>query len=198
MGVSATLRFFGERRANGGEERRERLGAMVDMRRQLGPARARLVLRPRRAAVDEHRGHADGVRGLQIVRQVVEHRGARRRNAVCRDEAVIGFARRLRMDVVECVDVEDILETVEQSKPRRHGLRVLARAVGEHELPPRQRVDGGPKLRRRRHRAEVDVVHVVEEGVGADIVKPHQAGQRRAVLGVVALPQLMRLVQGKP
>ena len=72
-----------ERRADFGEEGRERVGAVMDMGRQLGPARHRLVLGMLGHAVHQDRGHADRVRGLEIMRQVVEHRGLARDDAAC-------------------------------------------------------------------------------------------------------------------
>ena len=78
-----------ERRADGGEERGERVGAMINMGRQLGPGGNRPMLGVIGQAVYQHRGHAERVRGLEIVRQVVEHRSLARNSTPCGvDEAV--------------------------------------------------------------------------------------------------------------
>src|SRR5680860_1332512 len=131
------------------------------------------------------------------MREIVEHDGPRRGNVVRLEKAVKGFARRLGGDVFERVDVENVLEAVEQAKLGRHGFSVLSRTVGEHEFPPRQLIDGRSQRRCGRHNLEIDVVHIIEKGVRRDAVKLHETGKRGAVLGVVALPQRMRLVERK-
>ena len=124
--------------ADGGKERRERVGAVVDMGRQLGPGGNRPMLGMVGQAVHQHRGHAERVRGLEVMRQVVEHRGPARYHAMRVDEAVIGLAHRLRVDVLERVDVADILELARHAEPLDHGFGMFARAVGEDEFAPGQ------------------------------------------------------------
>src|SRR6478609_4393311 len=91
------ISFFGAHGANLGEEGRERVGAVMDVGGKLAPAGDGAVL----GVVDlpaghEHRGHAESMGGAEIVRQIVEHGGASRRDRVRPHEALVSSALRLR------------------------------------------------------------------------------------------------------
>src|SRR5690348_12801909 len=111
-------------------------------------------------ALPIYRRHAELMRCLQIVRQVVEHCGALRHRAAGPREALIGLLCRLGVDIFERMDVEDVVEAAENAKPRRNRLGMFARAVGEDEFPPRQCIDRGTKLGCRSDGAEIDVVDI--------------------------------------
>jgi hypothetical protein len=75
----------------------------------------------------------------------------------------------------------------------RDALRVRARTVRKDQAPARQRLDGLRQLGMLGHDREVDVVHIVEEGLRAHLVHLHKATERRAELAVVALLQMARV-----
>src|SRR5262245_27432472 len=185
----------GKRGADFRKEGGERLGAVMNMGRKLGPARHRLVLGVRRHAVHQDRGHPNRMRGLEIVRQVVEHGGLARCDGMGADEALIGFAHRLRMEVPQRMNIEDVGEQAAYAEPLDHGFRMLARAVGEDEPAPRQPGERRGKFGRGVNRTQIDVVHIVEEIVGRHVMQAHQPRERGAVLVVIGFGQALRLVQ---
>ena len=70
--------------------------------------------------------------------------------------------------------------------------RMGVRAIGEHELAPRQRFDG---LRQRRiglKRRAVDVVDETQKFGRLDAMFPDQAGERRAIGAVIVFLQRPR------
>ena len=69
---------------------------------------------------------------------------------------------------------------------------VAAIAVGEDEFSPRQRLDRLAERRVGRQPGIVDVVDLLQEIVGIDLVARHQAGQRRSVFEIELLLQLAR------
>src|SRR5262245_48494396 len=160
---------------------------------KLGPAGHCLMLGMRRHAVHQDRGHADRMCGLEIVRQVVEHRGLARRDVIGVDEALVSLAHRLRVKVAERMNIEDIGEQAADAEPLDHGFGMLARSVGEDEFAPRERGERRRKLGRGANRAEIDVVHIVEEIVGRHVMQAHQPRECRAVLVVIGFAQALRL-----
>ena len=93
-------------------------------------------------------------------------------------------------------DVADVLEQVQHAELFGDALGVAARAVGEDELAAGQACDRGGQLGRFGHGRQIDVVHVVEEGLRVELVDLHQPRQRGAELAVVALLQVARLREG--
>src|SRR6478672_9246534 len=91
------ISFFGAHGADLGEEGPERVGAVMDVGGKLAPAGDGAVLRMiGLPASHEHRGHAEGMRGAEIVRQIVEHGGSSRGHRVRPHEALVSRALRLR------------------------------------------------------------------------------------------------------
>src|SRR3990170_3680516 len=129
------------------------------------------------------------------MRQIVENGGLARNDAMRYDEALISLPRRLRVDIFERVDVADILELAGHAEPSRHGLSMLARAVREDEFASGQRFDRRRQFRGGGDRAQIDVMHIVEEGVGRDVMEAHQSSKGGAVLVVIGLAQSLRVFE---
>ena len=132
---------------------------------------------------------------LEIARQVLEHRGLARIDAVLVQEAVIDLRQRLGIEVGGG-DVEHVLEMVVDVQPLHHRLGVLARAVGEDELAARQLLDRVAELGIGQQRRMVDLVHELEEVVGLHAVLGHQPAHGGAVALVIVLLDPERLVLG--
>src|ERR1700760_3025412 len=97
-------------RADPPEEAGEVVGDMIDMRGLASlelPALAKDLARLLRH--HQHRDHAERMRDLEVARQVLEHRGAARLDAVTGEEAVIGLRKGLRLELGGG-DVEYVLE----------------------------------------------------------------------------------------
>ena len=75
----------------------------------------------------------------------------------------------------------------------RDVLGVAARAVGEDVALAGQGRERGDKVRRAIQWSKIDVVHIVEEGLRRQVVHLHQAAERGAMFGVVALLDDLRL-----
>ena len=73
--------------------------------------------------------------------------------------------------------------------------RIVVGAVGEDELAAGQRGDRRLQCRVRRHRRQVDVVHIVEKAPRLDAVLQHEAAQRGAVIEEEAPPERMRYLE---
>src|SRR5258705_12548498 len=105
----------------------------MDVRRGLAPFRyfaLQWVVDVGRA--HENCRHAECVRFLEIVRDVLEHRSLAPSHPVPGDERGVGCSMRL-WHIVARGDVPDILELVQDAELGRHPLGMLARAVGEYE-----------------------------------------------------------------
>ena len=126
---------------------RQVVGHMVDMRR-VAPFHLPVLAEDFARAFrhHQHRGHAERVRHLQVARKVLEHRGARRIDAVAGEEAVVGLRQRFRLELGRD-DVEHVLEMLVDGEPPHHRVGVLARAVGENELAAGQPLDRGAERR---------------------------------------------------
>src|SRR5262245_16443783 len=95
-GGRGAVSFFGAQGADAGEEGRERIGAVMDVGGKLAPAGYGVMLGMiGLPAGHEYRGHAEGMSGAEIVRQVIEHGGASRRHRVRPHEALVSRALRL-------------------------------------------------------------------------------------------------------
>src|SRR5215475_13408563 len=105
------------------------------------------------------------VRGLEVVRQVVKHCRLARDHIARAHEALIGLPCRLRINVFERVDVENLGEAAFDAEPRGHSLGMLARAVGEDEFAAGKSVECGRELGAGGDGVKVDVMHVIEEDV---------------------------------
>src|SRR4051812_43506610 len=88
----------------------------------------------------QHGGHAKPVGHAQVPRQVLEHCGLARIDAMLFEEAVIDLWERFRIEVGRG-DVEHVLEMMVDLQPLHHGFRMLAGAVGEDQLPARKLLD---------------------------------------------------------
>ena len=83
---------------------------------------------------------------FEIARQIFEHRGLGRIDVVALKKAIVGLARRLRVQFGGD-DVEHVLEMPVHLEPPHHRVGVLAGAVGEDELAPRQSLERGAERR---------------------------------------------------
>ena len=134
----------------------------------------------------QHRGHAERVRHLEIARQVLEHRGLVRIDAVLVQEAVIDLRQRLGIEIGGG-DVEHVLEVVVDLEPLHHRVGVLAGAVGQDQLAARQAFDRGAERRVRHQRRMVDLVDELQVVVRLDAVLGHQPAHGGAVALVIVL-----------
>ena len=141
----------------------------------------------------QHRGHAERVRNGEIARQVLEHGGARRIDAVRLQEAVVGLRQRLRLQLGGD-DVEHVVEVLMDGERPHHRVGVLARAVGEDELAAGQPLDRGAERGVRLERRMIDLVHIGEVVVRVHPVLGHHPAHRGAVAAVIVLLHAERLV----
>ncbi len=178
-------------RDDAGEERPQRLGDMVDVIR-LGAFAC-----PVDGAAQPHRGHAERSGRREVLRHVLDHRGAARRDGEAADQRFIAGGVGFR-HVAAIGDIEDAGEMPGDPEMAEDVLGVADRAVGEDEFPPRQRAEGGVERRVLRDDREIDAVDVVEEGRRVDAVHVHQPAQCRAVLAEPGLLQPLRLVEIDP
>ena len=195
------LRFVGagRRRCQGragsvSQKARQIVGHVIDMRGVAAfhfPGLAQHLARAFRH--HQHGGHAERMRHGEIAREILEHRGARRIDAVRFQEAVVGLRQRLRLEI-GLVDVEHVLEMHVDVEPPHHGVGVRARAVGEDQLAAGQFLDRGAERGVRLERRMVDVVHEGEIVVRVHPVLGHHAAHRGAVALVVVLLHAERFV----
>ena len=174
-------------RGNAPEEAGQIVGHVIDMRRVVAfhlPGLAHHLARAFRH--HQHGGHAERVRHFEIAREVLEHRSARRIDAVRFQEAVVGLRQRLRLEV-GLVDAEHVLEMHVDVEPPHHGVGVRARAVGEDQLAAGKLLDRGAERWVRLERRVVDLVHEGEIRVRVHPVLGHHAAHRGAVTLVVVL-----------
>src|SRR5829696_6267110 len=167
---------------------------MIDERRRSRTAQRRVDDVPvgvfRR--LHKHGCHAELMWRLEIARDIFEHRRSLRRDSGTLDEFHVRLALRLWNETA-MHDVENIIDKLSDAQPIEHALRVIACAVGEHELAPRQGFQGQRQLRGSRNRRVIDVVHEFEECLGRDAMHRHQTAQCCAVLMEKPLLDALRL-----
>ena len=115
---------------------------------------------------DQRRRHAARLGRAEIPSEVFEHRRAGRIDFVSAEERLVGEVGGLG-DEPRRDDVESVLEQAIEPEPLQRAQRVIARAVGEDQLAPRQSLDLARQRRIGRERGAVDVVDEFEELVGA-------------------------------
>src|SRR5688572_4460017 len=106
------------------EEGRQIIRHMVDVFRWLTPLADRELNRMIVVAgMNEHGRHAQGVRSLEILRHVLEHRGRPWRNPVPADHTIKSIGTGFR-NILACCDVADVIEQMEYTKLLCHAFRV--------------------------------------------------------------------------
>ena len=133
------------------------------------------------------------MRRRQIAREVLEHGGLARVDAVARQKSLVGFLRRFGFEFGGD-DVEHVLEMLVDFEPLHHRVGVLAGAVGEDELAAGQFLERRAERRVGLERRVIDLVHVFEIVVRIEPVLGHQAAHGGAVTLVIILLHPERLV----
>src|SRR5947209_1752393 len=110
------------------------------------------------------------------------------------EKLLIGLRRRFRLQLGGD-DVEHRLEMRADAEMLQHLVGVIGRAVGEHQLAPRQLCDRGSHRRIGLERRMVDLMDVSEVVVGSDAMQAHHAAHAGAVAAVVILLDPPRLVR---
>ena len=85
----------------------------------------------------QHRGHAELVRHHEVAGEILEHRRARRIDAMEREELLIGLRRRLGLEFGGD-DVKHGFKMIGETEPRQHRAGVVGRAVGQDQLAARK------------------------------------------------------------
>ncbi len=147
-----------------------------------------------RPARDPDRGHAQRGRRSQVLRHVLDHRGAGGGDAVALDQHAIAAGIGLGQ-VIARDDVVDHAEGLAEAEIIEHALGMAHGGVGEDELAPGQRRDRRAKPRIARQHRQVELVHIVEEALRRQAIVQHEAAQRRAVELEEAPAQSLRRVE---
>src|SRR5215471_1792100 len=95
---------------------------------------------------NEHGGHSQRVRRLQIARQVFEHAGLGRIDAVAGKKALIDLRQRFGIEI-RSGNIEHVLKMPMDLESLHDRISMLACAVGEDELPPGKSFERGAKRR---------------------------------------------------
>src|SRR5580704_1906042 len=116
---------------DGMKEMREIVDLVIDMLAGCN-RKGRPLFRPLRAVPEPDRCHAERVRGNEVSRGVLEHRGARGVDARPGNDRVI--RGRIRFGPkADGADVPDVIKVTREPESFQHARRMLAAAIGEDE-----------------------------------------------------------------
>src|SRR5262245_25569263 len=141
----------------------------------------------------EHGRHSQSMRCFKIAREILEHCGFCRIDAVPREEALIDLWKRLGVKIRRG-NVEHVLEVTINLEFLHDCSSVLACAIRKNELAAGKIFQSRTQSRIGLQRRMIDAVHELEIIIGLQTMLGHQAAHRRSIALVVVLLQAKRLV----